>query len=59
MARYVTVRLTVAQAQAASNACDLMADQLHADGVDKQQMSLYERAGAAIDEAMRKTNKES
>jgi hypothetical protein len=58
MTRYVTVRLTIAQAKSASNACDLIANSLHADGVNKREMQLYERTGAAIDEALRKTNKE-
>lgn len=49
MSRYVTVRLTLAQAQAASNACDLIRDQLEADGGDRREAALYQRASAALD----------
>ncbi|HET9893258.1 MAG TPA: hypothetical protein VFQ42_22460 [Mycobacterium sp.] len=31
MTRYITVRLTIAQAEAASNACDLIRDSYDAD----------------------------
>jgi len=48
MTRYVTVRLTVPQAQAASNACDLIRDQLEADG-RAHEASLYRRASDALD----------
>ena len=47
MSGYVTVRLTVAQAQAASNACDLLRDQYEADG-NKREAALYERASQAL-----------
>lgn len=51
MTRYVTIRLTVAQAQAASNACDLIRDQLEADG-QRREAALYRRAS----EMMSQTN---
>jgi hypothetical protein len=47
VSRYVTVRMTVAQAQAASNACDLIRDQLEADG-QKREAALYERASETL-----------
>lgn len=47
MSRYVLVRLTVAQAQAASNACDLIRDEYDAAG-NKREAALYERACAAL-----------
>lgn len=47
VSRYVMIRLTVAQAQAASNACDLIRDQLEADG-NKRDAALYERASVAL-----------
>lgn len=43
------VRLTVTQAQAASNACDLIRDQLEADG-NKREAALYRRASIALDQ---------
>ncbi len=50
MSRYVLVRLTVEQAQAASNACDLIRDSLEADG-KKREAALYLRAAIALDQA--------
>lgn len=47
MSRYVTVRLTREQAQAASNACDLIRDQYEADG-NKREAALYERASKTL-----------
>lgn len=43
------IRLTVPQAQAASNACDLIRDQLEADG-NKREAALYRRASIALDQ---------
>lgn len=48
MTRYVIVRLTAAQAAAANNACDLIADSLRADG-DVREAGLYQRTSAAIE----------
>ena len=47
MTRYVTLRLTREQAQAASNACDLIRDQLEADG-QRREAALYKRASDAL-----------
>lgn len=59
MTRYVTIRLTLAQAAAASNACDLIRNQYEADG-DKREAALYERAGTTIDKVIKhKTIQES
>ena len=52
MSYYVMVRLTVAQAQAASNACDLIRDQYEADG-NKREAALYERASKALSQIRR------
>lgn len=49
MSGYVTVRLTRAQAQAASNACDLIRDSLEAEG-RKREAALYERASKTLDQ---------
>ncbi len=49
MARYVTIRLTQAQAHAASNACDLIRNQIDADGDNKRESACYQRASDAID----------
>lgn len=49
VARYVTIRLTAAQAAAAINACDLIRDQLEADGGDRRESAQYLRAGVAIE----------
>lgn len=51
MSRYITVRLTVEQAEAAENACDLIRDSLEADG-RKRQAALYRRACAALQRAL-------
>lgn len=51
MTRYVVVRLTLAQAQAACNAADLVRDQHEADG-DKREAAIYARASDAIDRAI-------
>lgn len=51
MTRYITVRLTLAQAQAACNAADVVRDQLEADG-DKREASLYARASDTIGNAI-------
>lgn len=51
MTRYVTIRMTREQAQAASNACDLIADSLRADGPGQgREASLYERASATLNQ---------
>jgi hypothetical protein len=47
VSRYVTIRLTVEQAQAAINACDLIRDQYEADG-QKREASMYRRALEAL-----------
>jgi hypothetical protein len=57
MTRYVTVRLTLVQAMAASNACDLIRDSYEADG-NKREAAQYQRAHRAIDEALRSVDKE-
>lgn len=55
MSRYITIRLTLAQAQAACNAADLIRDQLEASGNagEAREAALYARASAAIDTAIR------
>jgi len=50
--RYVTVRLTREQAQAASNACDLIRDQLEADD-QRREAALYQRACVALDQVIK------
>lgn len=50
MTRYITICLTLEQAQAASNACDLIADSLDADGRVRE-ASLYQRASKMLDAA--------
>lgn len=47
------IRLTVAQAQAACNACDLIRDQLEADG-QKREAALYRRASETLDQLRRR-----
>ncbi len=47
MARYVLVRLTREQAQAACNACDLIRGQLEADG-QMREAALYGRASKTL-----------
>lgn len=49
MTRYVTIRMTREQAQAASNACDLIAESLRADG-DKRETAIYARASVTLDQ---------
>lgn len=56
MSSYVTVRLTVAQAQAASNACDLIRDQLEADG-NRREAALYGRASEALSQIRARTTR--
>lgn len=56
MTRYVTVRLTLAQAMTAANACDLMRDSCEADG-KKHEAACYRRTYEAIDVAMRRKEK--
>lgn len=58
MSRHVTVRMTVAQAQAALNASDLIADSYRADG-NKREAAIYERACAAITAAIDAHEKDS
>ena len=43
------IRLTIAQAQAASNACDLIRDSLEADD-KKREAALYGRASAVLEQ---------
>lgn len=49
--RAVHVTLTIPQAAAAANACDLIRDQYEADGEDKREAALYRRTAALIDYA--------
>jgi hypothetical protein len=49
MKRYVLLKLTIPQAQAALNACDLIAEQLRADGENKREAELYQRASDTIE----------
>jgi len=51
VSRYVTVRLTVAQAQAAYNACDLIRDSCEADG-NKREAAIHKRASETIGKAV-------
>lgn len=51
MSRHVTVRMTIEQALAAGNACDLIAESYRADG-NKRDAGIYERAYTAIDRAI-------
>lgn len=51
MTRYVTIRMTREQAQAASNACD----SLRADG-DKREAAIYARASVTLDQARSANN---
>lgn len=55
MTRYVTIRMTREQAQAASNACDLIADSYEADG-NKREASIYHRACTTLSQ-IRPANK--
>ena len=57
MSRYVTVRMTVAQAQAAANACDLIRDAHDASGEQKRETSLYQRACETLQRAIREKGK--
>lgn len=52
MSRYVTVRLTIAQAQAAYNACDLIRDEYEASGENKREAAQYKRASETIGKAL-------
>lgn len=54
MTRYITVRLTLAQAEAACNATDLIRDQHEASGADKREAALYRRASDTIAKAISK-----
>lgn len=51
MRRYVMVRLTIAQAQAA-NACDLIRDEYEASGENKREAAQYKRASETIGKAL-------
>lgn len=53
MSRYITIRLTLAQAEAACNATDLIADEHRADG-RKRGALLYQRASDIIGAAINK-----
>ncbi len=57
MTRYVIVRMTSAQAAAASNACDLIRDQLDADG-RRREAQLFRRASEVLDRTARRAGKE-
>lgn len=52
MSRYVTIRLTTAQARAASNACDLIRDQLEASE-QRREAALYERTSERLSQVTR------
>lgn len=52
MSRYVTIRLTLAQAQAACNAADLIRDQYEA-GNDMREAAMYARTSDAIEAAIK------
>ena len=52
--KYVTVRMTSAQAMAASNACDLIAESLRADRSTSREAGLYDRACSALSAAIQK-----
>lgn len=54
--RYVTVRLTAAQAFAAANACDLIRDNYESDN-NKREAAVYERAAATIQTAIDEARK--
>ena len=54
MSRYVTVRMTAEQAQAAYNACDLIRDQYEASGEHKREAALYKRASETIGKAVKR-----
>ena len=56
MTRYIVVRLTHAQAQAACNASDLIRDQYEAAG-DKHEAALYGRASDTIADAIKSKRK--
>lgn len=51
MSNYVTVRLTLAQAKAAANACDLHADSMLEAKLNRE-AALYKRTYEAIDLAL-------
>lgn len=51
MARYVSVRMTVEQAAAAENACDLIRDN-HEASNERRQAAIYARAASAIRRAL-------
>lgn len=57
MARYVIVRMTVEQAQAAANACDLIRDEYDASGEHKREAGLYQRAGERLQRALSRKDK--
>lgn len=48
MKRYVLLKLTTQQAQAAMNACDLVAEQMRSDTRTKREAELYQRASDSI-----------
>jgi hypothetical protein len=50
--RHITIRLTQAQANAASNACDLIRDQLEADG-RRREAAVYQRTSDVLDVFLR------
>lgn len=58
VSRYVTIRMTVEQAQAACNACDLIRD-AHEASSDRRQAAIYKRACQTLDAAVRRVLKEN
>jgi len=55
MSRYIWVRLPIAQAEAAANACDLIRDSLEAGDSQKREAAVYARATATIQTAINKS----
>jgi hypothetical protein len=56
MSRYITIRMTVEQAQAACNACDLIRDSYEADN-NRREAAVYGRASRTLDAAVKRVLK--
>lgn len=54
----VTVRMTIEQAQAACNACDLIRDSYEADN-NRREAAIYERASRTLGAAVKRVLKDS
>lgn len=52
MSRYVTIRMTVEQAQAAYNACDLIRDSYEADN-NRREAAIYGRASRVLERVLK------